>query len=610
MSRRALRFARFARVGAACSLAALAAACAAQSGSTPTVAAAGLKPAIGAPVGAAPGEPLPRLGATGAPSSLYGLFLAGQAALDRGSSEDAARFLSEASQGNSDPYLKERAFTAAVIAGDITHAAAIELDPAQAPSPSQRLARLVKAVEALATGRGAEAQALLYGEMPEGQTAQSVILLRPWAAAAAGDWDKALNEPGPSGPGTPRLTSLFAAFSRARLLERAGRMGEAEAVYKTLTANADNVTFVMGYGGFLERRKRRADAVALYDRTLAKTRDPEVVAARERAQAGRPAPAQLTIAEAAGQTLLAPALTLSARRQPEMGLAVMRLALRLHPKLDEAWMAVGDAMAAAGDPEAARRAFAQVSPDSSNYGAALTRIAWNLQRAGDSEQALGVARDWLGRSRDDVQALALYADLLRENGRFAESIEQLDKIMARGGGAVESWRLHFLRGVAWERSGRWDKAEPDLREALRLKPDEPDVMNYLGFGWANRYQNLEQALGLLEKASVARPRSGQIRDSLGWAKYRLGRYEDAVRDLERAVQLAPAEADINDHLGDAYWRVGRKLEAEFQWRRVLSLAPEEMLRTEVETKLRQGGLGPSAPIPAAVAAAETRGARP
>ena len=149
----------------------------------------------------------------------------------------------------------------------------------------------------------------------------------------------------------------------------------------------------------------------------------------------------------------------------------------------------------------------------------------------------------------------------------------------------------------------------DLQQALKLNPSEPEIMNYLGFGWANRFQHLDQALELLQKAAALRPNSGEIRDSLGWAKYRLGRYPDAVRDLERAVQLAPAQPDINDHLGDAYWRVGRKLEADFQWRRVLSLAPDDKLKGEAQAKIQGGleALPPTASPPAAVAAAAATG---
>jgi tetratricopeptide (TPR) repeat protein len=590
---------------AACAAAALAA-CATASPAEK----AGLRPKQAAASGTFPAEIAK---ADAAPTSLYGLFLAGEAALDRGSSGDAAFFLGRASEVDPDPYLKERAFTAAVIAGEITKAATVPLEPGKGSLAAERLARLVRAVEFLASNKGEEALATLKSESPQGQTAQAVILLTPWAAAAAGDWATATAAPTPAPQQvTPQLTNLFSRFGRARLMERSGRNDEAEVLLRGLTtASGDNAVFILGYGAFLERRGRRADAVALYEKAMVRSRDVEIALARDRAKAGRPAPSQPSLQEGAGEALLAPAATLVARRQPELGLALMRLALRLDPKLDDAWMLVGDAMAAAGDAEVAREAYAHIRPASSKYAAAQSRLAWSLQRAGQTDAALKLARDGLDRSKDNPQTLSLYADLLRENGRFGESIEVMDRLISRGPAAIESWRLYYLRGVALERSGRWDRAEPDLQQALKLNPNDPDVMNYLGFGWANRYQNLDMALELLQKAASLRPRSGEIRDSLGWARYRLGKYPDAVRDLERAVGLSPAEPDINDHLGDAYWQVGRKLEAEFQWRRVLTLKPDEKLRAEATTKIEQG-LQTPAPIdlpaelpPGPVAAAAT-----
>ena len=200
-------------------------------------------------------------------------------------------------------------------------------------------------------------------------------------------------------------------------------------------------------------------------------------------------------------------------------------------------------MAAAGDVDSARKAFGEIPPASPKFSDAQSRLAWSLQRAGASDAALKLAKESLERTRNSPQALSLYADLLRENGRYEESIEVMDRLIAAGaGGELEPWRLYYLRGVAWERTGRWDKAEPDLQAALKLNPAEPEIMNYLGFGWANRFQHLDQALDMLQKAVNLRPTSGEIRDSLGWAKYRLGRFPDAVRDLERAVQ-AIAERD-------------------------------------------------------------------
>jgi tetratricopeptide (TPR) repeat protein len=517
-------------------------------------------------------------------ASLYGLFLAGQAALENGSSRDAAFYLGEVSERAPDAgFLKERAFTAALVAGDVTRAAALAPGPGEGTPATQRLGQLTEAVEFLATGRPGDARGLLAEAPTQGATGTSVVLLRAWAAAMAGDWEAATAPVAADN----QLTRMFASLARAKLLERNGRHAEADAAYKQLTSQTQNGLFALSYGAFLERRGRRSDAVALYDRVLREGSEATVEYARARAVAGRSPPALATLREGAAEALLAPAAVQMARRQPEIALALLRLSLRLNPEQDEGWMLVGDAMTSAGDEEAAREAFGKIRPSSPEYSSAQSRLAWSLQREGDSEGALKLARATMDRTKDSAQSLSAYADLLRENSRFEESIAVMDKLVARGGDGPDAWRLYYLRGVAKERSGRWDKAEADLEKALSLNPDEPDVMNYLAFGWADRGHRLNEAIVLLEKAATLKPRSGEIRDSLGWARFRAGQYPEAVRDLERAVGLAPADPAVNDHLGDAYLQVGRRLEAEYQWRRVLTLQPEPALKEAVEVKLKR-----------------------
>lgn len=576
MSRRA----RTARILVAVAGAALMAACA----SSPAERAGlrGPQPAQEPTPGPTSSAPLTPMRGQG---SLYGLFLAGEAALEKGSSRDAAFYLGRASELAPDAgFLKERAFTAALIAGDIEKASALAPQPGEGTAPTQRLGYLAKAVDLLARGKGQDAAAILNTAPAEGQTGAAIQLLRPWAAAAAGDWFTATAPVTVQNP----LVQLFGGLGRARLLERSGRTKEAEAAYKALAVDPNNTMFASAYGAFLERRGRRAEAVSVYEESLAASRDTALEQARARARSGRSAPPQPSLQEGAAEALLAPAASLISRRQAEVGLALLRLALRLDPGHDEAWMLVGDAMASAGDVTSSREAYGRVRASSPEYAAAQSRLAWSLQRAGDVEGALKLARATMDRSRDDVQALSAYADLLRENARYDEAITVLDKLVQRNGAGSDAWRLHFLRGVAHERSGRWDRAEMDLRQALKLRPEEPEVMNYLAFGWADRGANLTEALDMLQKAVMLRPRSGEIKNSLGWARYRLGQYGEAVRDLERAAQMTPYDPSVNDHLGDAYWRVGRKLEAEFQWRRVLTLDPTPTLRAQVEGKIARG----------------------
>jgi tetratricopeptide (TPR) repeat protein len=518
-------------------------------------------------------------------NSAYGLYLAGEAALDSGASDEAVKFLSRASQRAPDAaYVRQRAFTAALMAGDIAKASELAPGPEESSPAARALGRLVRAVEALAEDRGRDAYAALNGPQTDAGAGGAGALLKPWAAAAAGDWKTALAPPDPK----DQAATIFGAFGRALLLERAGRANEAEAIYKAYAADKAGV-FALGYGAFLERRGRGREAVAVYDIALAQSPDTEAFAvARARAVAGRPPPPAPSLRQGAAQALIGPAALLLAQRQNEVGVAFLRLALRLDPEFGEAWVLIGDSQAAAGDLDGARAAYRKVRPASSEYGVARGRLALSLAQGGDKPGALALARETVQAAPNDPQALSVLADLLTDAARYDEAVKVLDQLVAATRDGPNAWRYLFLRGAALERAGRWEPAQADLQRALKLKPDEPEVLNYLGFAWVDRGEHLREGLQLLEKAVALKPESGAIIDSLGWAHYRLGQYDKAVREVEKAASLDPGDPEINDHLGDVYWRIGRRLEAEYQWRRVLTLEPEPKIRARAETKLASG----------------------
>jgi Flp pilus assembly protein TadD len=249
-------------------------------------------------------------------------------------------------------------------------------------------------------------------------------------------------------------------------------------------------------------------------------------------------------------------------------------------------------LSGAGDAEGARAAYQRPKPGSVAYAAAQSKLAWSHQQDGDPETALRVAQA-AALSGDETARLTL-ADLLRANDRHAEAVEILSTLIAE---KPDDWRLLYARGVSYERMKDWPKAEADLLAALKLEPDDPELLNYLGYSWIDRGERLAEALAMVEKAVATNPKSGAMVDSLGWAHYRLGDYKKAVETLERAVELEAGDPEINNHLGDAYWRVGRRDEAMFQWRRVLTLDPDERIKADAEAKLASG-LGPDGPAPA------------
>ena len=269
------------------------------------------------------------------------------------------------------------------------------------------------------------------------------------------------------------------------------------------------------------------------------------------------------------------------------GQVYLRLALRLDPQEDEAWVFLGDILSQSNDNGGARVAYGHVPATSPDWLDARERIIASYESEGDTDTALKLAQDLVKASPDDRDAMVVVADLLRSAERFPEAVGVLDKVIAANP-ATADWALYFERGTSLDRAGRWPEAEKDLQKALTLRPDQPDVLNYLGYSWVTRGEKLPQAMVMLQKAYLAQPNSGEIADSLGWAYYSLGDYKQAVQRLERAVSLEPVNPEINDHLGDAYWRAGRRTEAQYQWTRVLTLMPAADTKTGAERKLKDG----------------------
>ena len=521
--------------------------------------------------------------------SSYGLFLAGQAAVNGGHGETAAAYFGRAATldpGANAHLLDTRAFSASLLAGDVKRASAIApTDPSVEP-PMRHLGALVRGVEALSEGDAKGAHAILTGPDVGAPHQAAAALLAPWAAAAAGDTEGATVHPVIAGE---PIAQFFANLDQGKLYERLRRYDEAETAFRSLIAGGDPGGLAsLNLGEVLERRGRAAEAVAIYDQALARNPDDGTLAqARARAANHKPPPPAPSIRQSAAEALIAPATLLIVQKQEEVALAYLRLVLRLDPGRDEAWMLVGDIMTSIGDLDAARAAYLTPRRGSDQFVAARGKLAWTYQGDGDKAAALKIARETLTAAPTSQDAASTLADLLRADERYDESATVLDRLIAGQGDKVD-WRLLYMRAVDLEESGRWADAERDLSTALKERPDEPELLNFLGYSWIDRGEKLPEAIAMVKKAVDLNPQSGAMLDSLGWGYYRLGDYKAAVEKLEAAVVLAAGDPDVNNHLGDAYWRVGRLNEARFQWRRVLTLEPSAKLKAEAEAKLKSG----------------------
>jgi len=525
--------------------------------------------------------------------SSYGLFLAGRNAMALGESSTGADYLAAAQAAEpGQERLRDQAFTSALLAGDLDVAARLSPSGEGVSSTVAEAGRLVSVVRAFGAGDARRANAVLADEPIGFPHARAGLFVQPWIAAAAGDWDRALAEP-PAGADS--LARLFARYHRALLLEQRRDHAAAESILSELAGAAPTAPlFRTAYGEFLERRGRRDEALAVFDAAIeAGATDLTTLLARERAASrGRPIPAP-TLREGAALALGAAAAAALAEENNEFAAVYLRLALGLDDD-DQTRLLLGQTLEDAGLTTAAREAFAGVGPgEPLLYAAARQQLAWSYQEADRNEDALVHAREALTAAPEDPQAAYGLAGLLTAQERYQEALELLNGPALNT--ADQGWQVRFTRGAVYESLGRFEEAEAELWAALQQEPENPEVLNYLGYMWVDSGQRVHQGAEMIARAVAADPDSGHIQDSLGWAQYRQGQYEAAVETLELAISLEPGDPTINDHLGDAYWRVGRRREAAFQWSRALSLDPEPDLREQVELKLARG-LGAAEPV--------------
>jgi len=347
---------------------------------------------------------------------------------------------------------------------------------------------------------------------------------------------------------------------------------------------------------FYERHGRADEADALYKRFIKDNAGSELA---ESVLARKPAEPPLLFIDTAEQGLAEALFDLaSVVNQPEtidLALLYARCALQLRPHLPLAQLLLSDVLSAQNKPQESLAILAEFPPSSPYSWSAQLRFAADLEMLDRTEEAIARLKEMSAEAPTRAGAEMQLGDLLRGKKRFAEAVEAYDEAIRRlqAAGLPERWSLYYSRGIALERSGQWKPSEADLLHALELKPDQPLVLNYLGYSWIDKGENLERGLKMIEKAVELRPEDGYIVDSLGWAHYRLGDYSSAVEYLEKAIELVPEDPTINDHLGDAYWQSGRASEARFQWRRALQFGPEADEIKPIEAKLDRGLVSPT-----------------
>jgi len=461
---------------------------------------------------------------------------------------------------------------------------------------SDAVAELVLLIDRVKTGDRAGALARAEALPGDGVHRYVGPLARGWMRVAAGDLagaDAALQE-------LDKFNGLapFKYYQLGLVYDYAGRADLAQENFnKTLEVSGQlNWRLTEAMANFYERHGRDDQADALYQRFVKDNAGSELAESVLASKPGKP-PAPLIASPEDG---LAEALfdLASVVNQPEtidLALLYTRCALELRPNLVLAQLLQSDVLSAENKPELSLEILAEIPPSSPYGWSAQLRIAADLDMLDRTDEAITRLKAMAAEAPTRAGADMQLGDLLRGKKRFTEAVEAYDEAVQRfrAAGLPERWSLFYSRGIALERSGQWKRAEADLLHALELKPDQPLVLNYLGYSWIDRGENLERGLKMVEKAVELRPEDGYIVDSLGWAHYRLGDYPNAVQYLEKAIELVPEDPTINDHLGDAYWQNGRSIEARYQWRRALQFGPQEDEVKPIEAKL-ESGLAPAA----------------
>lgn len=397
----------------------------------------------------------------------------------------------------------------------------------------------------------------------------------------------------------PVWYDLFLSYHQALMNDLAGRKDDAERSYKQAlndqqggAAAPDTYErIIISYASFLLRYNKREEAITILregERIL--TGRDALKNIRERVEAGGSIDTLIkTPQDGAGEVLYDLGTAINRGGAEAFARIFLQLSETLHPHNDATLFQLADISSKLNENDRAIDIYQQIPVKSPYYRDAELRLGLILADTGKSEDAIhhlaALERDFPEDQRISMAMTSIYM----QDKAYDKAVEVMNRAIARIPHLEkQNWLMLYQRGMAEERLKEWNKAEPDFRKALELYPNQPQVLNYLGYSLIDRNEKLDEALNMVKKAAELRPQDGYIVDSLGWAYYKLGRYDDAVKTLENAIKIRPEDATINDHLGDAYWQVGRKLEATFQWNHAIAGKPEPEELQKIQEKLKSG----------------------
>ncbi|MEP6566130.1 MAG: tetratricopeptide repeat protein [Mesorhizobium sp.] len=418
-----------------------------------------------------------------------------------------------------------------------------------------------------------------------------------WAEQGAGDATEAMASvdklQGPDWFG------LFKSFHRALIADASGQPDKADAIYAatladTTAGGSSPETWMrnaQAYASFLARKGDKDKALSVLDQAEAFSPGKlEISALRDKISKGEKIePFVAGPSDGASEILLDLATALNRGGGEPFVRLYLQYALALKPESDAALVQLAAVSEQLKDSEGAIALYRRIPDSSPLKELSDLQLGLNLADLDRHDEAITHLKAFVAAHPDDMRAYLALGGVYSSKDDFRSAADLYDKAVAvLKTPTAANWNIFYQRGIAYERLKEWPKAEPNFRKALELLPDQPQVLNYLGYSWVDMNMNLKEGLAMIQKAVDLRPSDGYIVDSLGWAYFRMGRFDDAVREMERAVSLKPEDPVLNDHLGDAYWRVGRKLEATFQWNQARDLKPDPDVLATLQQKLLKG----------------------
>lgn len=513
-------------------------------------------------------------------SSLSGAYLAAMQADFSDDYRVSAEYYDRTLAADPDNFaLMQNALVARVAIGDMAAAGPLA-EKLAAAQPDSQLAALVRLAVALQADDFDKAEQVLT---------TNAKVFNPLLAGLVSGWIEVGRENFPAATAkfdamrANEAVAAYGQYHKALALAMAGDFVSAEKIF----AGGDNGPLhltrsaLIAHAEILAQIGREQDAVAMLNQAIdGGFPDATLISLRDRLASGQEVVFdQVTEAkDGAAEAYLTLAEALNTDQTERVALLHARLAAFIRPNLIEADLLAAELLENDQQYGLATEVLAAVPKDSPWHVTAEIRRANTERDSGDPAAGIATLVALAESNGDQIEVQSALGDAYRANEQFPEAVAAYTR-------AIDlittpqriHWVLYYTRGVANERAGQWDAAQADLREALKLYPDQPLVLNYLGYSLLEQGTDYDEALDMIQRAVKGQPDDGYITDSLGWAYYRLGRYQDAVAPMLRAVELTPDDPVINDHLGDVLWMVGRKREADFQWHRALSFGPAEDL---------------------------------